>query len=213
MSDHLGENAALYALGMLDEVEAGAVLDHATRCDACSRLLAQAEEDVTAIASEQAQLEPPADLGVRIAHSTALQGAVPPARRSWRAPALAFAAALVIAILPTGYLVTENQRMHQSTMYADAVERIIESPHKQVAFSGSSGMVMYAPDGSWYCVFVKGAQALHVAWMHDGKMTMLGTMVRHGNVALLYLPNSHRMDQLAIMSDDEVVGRANLTFD
>ena len=73
-------------------------------------------------------------------------------------------------------------------------------------------MVMYGNDGSWYCVFAKGAKALSVVWKHDGQTTMLGTMVQHGDVALLYLPKSHRMDQLAIMSGDQVVSQVSLAF-
>ena len=203
MIDHVGENAALYALGMLDDGESAEVLMHAASCDACTRLLAQAEDDVTAMAMAQPQLEPPALRPPSI---------VSRPRRAWTAPALAFAAAIAVAILPMSYLYNENQRMHQSTMYADAVQRIIEMPHRQVAFTGSKAMVMYSPDGSWYCVFARSAKALHVAWLHDGQQTMLGTMVLHGDVALLYLPKSHKMNQLAIMNDGQIVGQANLVF-
>ncbi|HVA28118.1 MAG TPA: hypothetical protein VNF68_08055 [Candidatus Baltobacteraceae bacterium] len=125
---------------------------------------------------------------------------------------LAFAAAIAIAILPTSYLILQNRSMHSSMMYADAVERIMNGPHRMVAFTGTKAMVMYGNDGSWYCIFAKGAKALHVVWKHDGQMTNLGTMVQHGDVALLYLPQSHRMDQLAIMNDGEVVAQANLVF-
>lgn len=203
MSDHLGENAALYALGMLSERETAGVLAHASACDACGRLLAQAEDDVATIAATQPQFEPPATI---VPFERAAR------RRAWYAPALAFAAALILAIVPASCLVTANQRMHQATMYADAVQRMIESPHRTVAFSGQKGMVMYATDGSWYCVFARGAKALSVAWVHDGQRTMLGTMVPHGDVALLYLPKSHKMNQLAIMNDGQVIGQANLVF-
>ena len=203
MIDHIGDNAALYALGMLDESESLAVLQHAASCDACSRLLAQAEDDVAAMAAAQTQLEPPAVLRPLRPRVT---------RRAWSAPALAFAAALVIALLPMGYLVNENRAMHDSVAYADAVERMVNSPHKQVAFKGTDAMVMYGNDGSWYCIFARGAKAFHVAWLHDGQQTMLGEMVTHGDVAMLYLPKSHKMNQLAIMSDGQVLSTANLVF-
>jgi len=213
MIDHIGESAALYALGMLDDFESAEVMTHAATCDACRRLLAQAEDDVTAMALAQQQLEPPAELAARLARGIASAPSAPRAvSRSWYAPALAFAAAIAIAILPTGYLISQNQSMHQSMAYADAVESMMNSPHRTVAFKGSDAMVMYANDGSWYAVIAKGAKALHVAWLHDGQKTMLGTMVPHGDVALLYLPKSHRMDKLAIMNDDEVVAQANLVF-
>jgi len=72
---------------------------------------------------------------------------------------------------------------------------------------------MYAPDGSWYCIIIRGASApLHVMWPHDGTQTMLGTAMPHGDIALLYLPKSHRMDQLSLMQDGHVVGQAQLVF-
>jgi hypothetical protein len=205
MIDHIGDNAALYALGLLGERDGAEVVAHAATCDPCARLLAQAEDDVAAMAAAEPQYEVPAGFAPRPV-------AAPIARRSWYAPALAFAAALLLAILPTSYLITQNRAMHASMVYADAVERMMSSPHRTVAFKGSNAMVMYGTNGSWYCIFAKGAQNLHVAWIHDGQTTMLGTMVPHGDVALLYLPKSHRMDQLAIMSDGEMVAQANLVF-
>ena len=44
------------------------------------------------------------------------------------------------------------------------------------------------PDGSWYLIVVHDAsKALGVAWMHDGRHTMLGRTVPRGSVAMLYL--------------------------
>jgi hypothetical protein len=60
---------------------------------------------------------------------------------------------------------------------------------------------------------VRGAsKPLSVAWMHDGQQTMLGSAVPKGNVAMLYLPKSHRMDHLALMDGDRVVGEASLSW-
>jgi hypothetical protein len=89
----------------------------------------------------------------------------------------------------------------------------MDSTHRSVAFAGADAQVMYSPDGSWYCVIVRNAkQALNVVWMHDGEKTMLGPTEVHGDVALLYLPKSHRMDDLALMQGDHVVGQARLVY-
>jgi hypothetical protein len=48
--------------------------------------------------------------------------------------------------------------------------------------------------------------------MHDGEQTMLGQAVPHGDVAMLYLPKSHRMDQLALMDGAQVVAQASLRY-
>ena len=44
--DHIGENAELYALGELDELEAARVERHARTCAACSSRLGDAEATV-----------------------------------------------------------------------------------------------------------------------------------------------------------------------
>jgi len=205
MTDHLGELAALYALGMLEPAEQRAADEHLAHCDACRRLLAQAESDVTAMAAAQMPIEPPSRF-------FAARAAMPAPRRNtaW----LAAAAALLIAVLPAGYLLQANLSMHQD-MAADAqaIARVATSPHRTAAFSGADARVMYAPDGSWYCIVIRGASTpLHVLWPHDGTTTMLGTAVPHGDVALLYLPKSHRMAQLTLMQGDREVGQAQLVF-
>jgi anti-sigma factor RsiW len=205
MTDHLGEVAALYALGILEPHEERAAQEHLLGCDACRRLVAQAEADVTAMAAAQTQFEPPRTAPVRVAQ--------PPAF-GLRRMLLAAAAAFAIAILPAGYLFEQNLTMHQA-MQADAqaMARVAMSPHRTVAFSGADAHVMYGPDGSWYVIVIRGASApLHVMWPHDGTKTMLGTAVPRGDIALLYLPKSHRMDQLTLMLDNREVGQAQLVF-
>ncbi len=207
MTDHLGELAALYALGMLEPPEQRAAEEHLTHCDACRRLLAQAESDVASIAAAQTQLEPPARFfapePVRPARQTAQYNV-----------GLAVAAALLIAVIPGAYLLQENLRMHRDLLAdTQAIARVATSPHRTVAFSGTDARVMYAPDGSWYCIVIRGASApLHVLWRHDGTSTMLGTAMPHDNVALLYLPKSRRMDRLTLMQGDREVGQAQLVF-
>lgn len=206
MTDHLGEFAALYALGVLEPHEARAAEEHLLSCDACRRLLAQAQSDVTAIAASQPQIDPPLRQRSRIPRP-----AFPAfSHRPW----LAAAAAVAIAMLPVGYLLEQNLGMRQAMLTdAQAMARVATSPHRTVAFSGTDGRVMYGPDGSWYCIVIRGATApLHVMWAHDGRQTTVGMAVPHGDIALLYLPKSHRMDRLSLMQNGVVVGQARLVF-
>jgi anti-sigma factor RsiW len=205
MTDHLGELAALYALGILEPHEERVAEQHLLSCDACRRLVAQAQADVTAMAAVQMQYDPPKTARIPIER---------PALFTFPRLLLAAAAALVIAILPVGYLLEQNNTMHQAMLAdAQAMARVATNPHRSVAFSGVDGHVMYGPDGSWYVIVIRGASApLHVMWPHDGTKTMLGTAVPRGGVALLYLPKSHRMDQLTLMLDGREVGQAQLVF-
>ncbi len=201
MTAHIDEDAALYVLGLLNEQEQAAVDEHVATCQACGKLLAQAYDDVAAMAAAEPQHEVP----------------VPrPARRvaRWQPAFAALAAAVLLALLPSAYFYEQNQAMHQAMLAdADAMARIASSPHRSVEFTGASANVMYASDGSWYCVVVRGAKKpMNVAWMHDGRQIMLGTAVPHGDVAILYLPRSHRMEQLALLSDDRMIAQARLVF-
>ncbi|MBV8639250.1 MAG: zf-HC2 domain-containing protein [Candidatus Eremiobacteraeota bacterium] len=200
MTAHIGEDAALYALGLLDEREQATVDAHVATCQACALLLAQAYDDVAAMAAAQPQFKPPPQ---RV-H----------AARRWQPALAALAAAFVLALLPSAYFYRENVAMHQAMVAdASAMARVASTPHRVAEFRGTSANVMYGADGSWYCVVVRGAKKpMDVAWMHDGRQTMLGTAVPHGDVAILYLPQSHRMDQLALLADDRMVGQARLLF-
>jgi anti-sigma factor RsiW len=209
MTDHIGDDAALYALGMLEPDERDRIDAHAASCDACVRLLGQAEADVTAAILTQPIAAPPvADLASKRA------AVAKPAR--YAMPVRALAAALVVALLPLGYFYQQNRAMQVAmSMESDAMTRMAASPHKVVAFAGSDAKVIYGKDGSWYCVVVHGVRTpMNVMWMHDGTQTDLGrvTPMPHKDMALLYLPASHRMDQLALVSNGQIVAQAQLVF-
>jgi Putative zinc-finger len=210
MSAHLGDLASLYALGALDERERHEADEHLDGCEACRRLLAQAEADVTAMEAAQEQYEPPAALRQRLA------GAIHerPRTRSIAGTWTSVAAAILIALLPAGYLWHQNAEMHAAmTADAAAISRIASTPHRVASFSGMNAQVMYGADGSWYCIVIRGArEGLDVVWPHDGVQTTLGTAEAHGDVALLYLPKSHRMGRLTIVHGNRVLGQAQLVF-
>lgn len=211
--DHLGEDAALYALGALDDAARELVDEHVAVCAACAHLLGRAEADVTAMVEADRQTPAPSELQLRVA-------------RSWRAPQTrpvwatyaAVAAGLLVGVLPSAYFWQQSQATHNAMVAdSDAMNRLATTPFKTAAFGGmddgATARVMYATNGSWYVVLVHGAStALQVAWMHDGQRTMLGTPHMHGDVAMLYLPKSHRMDQLALVDGERIVGQAQLVF-
>ena len=209
--DHLRDTADLYALGALDDAEREAVDKHVAHCEECAALLGEAEARVTVLIEADGRYVPEAPLERRVTPIVRRRPALPYAFA-------AVAAAFVIGLLPSAYFWQQNQAMH-ATMLADAaaMNRLASMPHRSAEFStmngNSAARVMYAPDGSWYVVLIRGAsRALSVAWMHDGQRTMLGTATPYGEVAMLYLPNSHRMDQLALMDGERVVAKAQLAY-
>ncbi len=218
--EHIGDSAELYALGALADDEQAAIEAHLRECSQCARAVASAERDVSLIASmEERQLAPP-DLERRIeaiVQTDGIQAKTRVRRFAWPLPA-ALAAALVVGLLPSAYFWSQSQGLHRDMLaQSAAMGRLASSPHRIAIFRAAQGEmpaeVAYAPDGSWYVVVVRGAsRALAVAWMHDGRRTMLGTATPRGNLAMLYLPKSHRMDRLALMDGDRVVAEATLSW-
>jgi hypothetical protein len=203
MSVHIEDDAALYALGLLDERDSTAIEEHVRECEACRASLAQAEADVAAIETASAQFEPPALRYPQVRESARFPG--------WFA---AVAAAVLIALLPSAYLAYQNVSMHAEMQNeAQAMARIASSPHRVASFTGLDAKVMYGKDGSWYCIIIRGAQqGLQIVWPHDGVQTVLGTASTHGDVAWLYLPKSHRMDTLSVVLAGRTVAQARLNF-
>lgn len=216
-SEHVGEFAALYALGILDESTRDAVDRHVGSCASCARLIASAQDDVATMVAAGPSHDPPVAL---VAPATALAAphvSVRGARAPWTAWG-ALAAALLVGLLPTAYFWQQNRAMHATmASHAEAIERLASAPVRTAVFTpmggGTTAHVMYPADGSWYVVLVRGAsKALDVVWMHDGQRTMLGTTQPYGDVAMLYLPKSHRMDQLALLEGQRIVAHAQLAY-
>jgi hypothetical protein len=217
---HVADLAELYALGVLDDDARAAVDAHLQHCPSCAAFIASAERDVALIASMESRLQAPPELQGRIERLVDTGMTLLPERayaRKWTLPA-ALAAALIVGLLPSVYFWSENRSMHGAMLtQSAAIERVAGAPHRTTAFhvmpGGSPADVMYAPDGSWYVVVVRGSsRPLSVAWMHDGTHTMLGDAIPRGNIAMLYLPKSHRMDRLALMDGDRVVAEAALSW-
>jgi hypothetical protein len=213
---HFGERAALYALGALDDVESHALEAHLRVCAACTKLVGEAEREVDTIVSLEARRRAPQELSERI-ERLLVPARAPAHRMPWPRFA-AVAAAFLVGILPSAYLWERNRAMQDAMLSeSSAMDRLAASAHRTASFRPSIGAlaakVMYAPDGSWYVIVVRGAShALRVAWMHGGRATMLGDVVPHGRIAMLYLPKSHRMEQLALMDGQLVVAAAQLPY-
>jgi anti-sigma factor RsiW len=218
--EHCGDIAEAYALGILDDAERVAVEEHLRECPTCAQLVSAAESDVALIASMEPQSAAPSELRRRIDRlfhnerwsSLARIGAAPffPT---------AIAAALVIGLLPSIFFWSETRAMHAAMLAQNAaMERIVAQPHRTATFAAmppaTMAQVAYAPNGSWYVVIVRGiSKPLSVAWLHEGGRTILGDAVPHGNLAMLYLPTSHRMDRLALMDGDRVVAQTSLSWE
>lgn len=220
--EHIEDLAQLYALGSLDELERARVERHIATCDTCRRELQYAEDAVTMLATAQArpQREAPAALKERLDRS--LTGSSRRGRLTWHPFAAAVAAAIVLAFIPTWVAVDRNTAliaMHQDELalarLADAGTQI---DHAQFMSPSQpklpmNAKVLYGPHGDWYYVVVMHPKpGMQVAYVHDGRMEMLGNVAMHGDSGTLYLPVNHKMDELALLEGSTVVADAHLVY-
>jgi anti-sigma-K factor RskA len=218
--ERCGDLAEFYALGILGDAERTEVEQHLRECPACAHLVGAAENDVATIASTEPILPAPVDLHRRVDRLFQRERARSFARlrtMPWGVPA-AVAAALIVGTFPSIYFWSQSQAVEVAMQtQSAAMERIASEPHRIASFAAmpptATAQVAYAADGSWYVIVVRGeSKPLSVAWMHGGKKTMLGDAVPQGNLAMLYLPKSHRMEHLALMDGDRIVAQATLSW-
>lgn len=216
MTAHIEELAELYAVGSLDDAERERVRSHVADCTQCAARVQEAENAVAEIAMGQPMYEPSHVLGQRLRESIASAGRA----RHWVTIGLAVAAALAIAFIPT-WLAVDRSRVATQAMRQDerALARIAAAP----AFNRAPFMspqkrpmdakVLYGSKGDWYYVVVMHPKpGLQVAYVHNHRMEMLGTVQMHGESGSLYLPVNHRMDELALVQDDTVIAAAHLAY-
>jgi hypothetical protein len=216
--EHIDEFAELYALGSLDDLERARVERHSATCSACAARLYDAVETVAEIAAGEPAFEPSARLRER------LQTSIASPRRGfavrWWQGAVAVAAALVLALIPA-WLAVDRSLLVSQAMRQDerALARIAAAQpfNRAVFFShGKRPMdakVLYGPRGDWYYVVVMHPKPdMQVAYVHAGRMEMLGTVAMHGESGTLYLPVNHKMEELALLQDGAVVAAAHLAY-
>jgi hypothetical protein len=219
MTDHIDELAELYAIGSLDEFENARVERHVVQCAPCAARLHEAETTVAALAQAQAlpEHEPPATLRARLDRS--LDSSARRGILTWHPFAAAVAAAIVLALIPTFVAVDRNSALVAMRQDEAALARLASAgtqiDHAQF-MSGTQPMnatVLYGPRGDWYYVVVMHPRpGMQVAYVHGGRMEMLGTVAMHGESGTLYLPVNHKMDELALLEGSTVVADAHLVY-
>lgn len=219
MTDHIDELAELYAIGSLDELESARVERHVAQCPPCATRLHDAETTVASLAQAQAlpAREPPATLQARLDRS--LDSSARRGILTWHPFAAAVAAAIVLALIPTFVAVDRNSALLAMQQDERALARLASAgtqiDHAQF-MSGTQPMnakVLYGPRGDWYYVVVMHPRpGMQVAYVHGGRMEMLGTVAMHGESGTLYLPVNHKMEELALVEGSTVVADAHLVY-
>lgn len=217
MTEHIDEFAELYALGSLEDLERARVERHVASCETCAIRLKNAEETVAEMAHPESLQEPPAQLQARLERSIGTR-----ARASLR-PFLPFGAAvaavLILTLIPT-WVAVDRSRSSTQAMRQDSAAwaRIASAPFNHAQFVTPrnhpvNAKVIYGMRGDWYYVVVMHPKpGMRVAYVHGGRMQMLGTVAMHGEMGTLYLPIDHKMNELALLEGPTVVADAHLAY-
>ncbi len=215
--EHVGDNAELYALGLLDAAQRAAVEAHVAGCTDCLRSLGQAEETATALAATLPRVTVSTESTARFARAAGAASSA--TRRQFPAwfGALALAAALVVALGTAWYAnalrrgAPENARL--------AIATIVRSHFLHVAMTtvpaagALAAKVLYARDGSWLYVLVDGTrERLDLRATVGGRSVALGTLEPAGDAGSLFVRTSARPTAVELLSKGSLVAKALLLY-
>jgi hypothetical protein len=203
MNEHLGEDAELFALGVLDDDERARVEAHAAECVECSRRLGEAETVVAELAS-----------------SYTGQGkvvALPQRARSrgWMATAAAFAVAIGVTIAS----LVQTQHLQARLSADDAILATIATSHfnhttfTKAAADGPTAKVINGRHGEWLYVIVDAPVSdMHVVANRAGTNVDLGTLQIHGRTSTLFKRDPGTLDRIDLQRNGSVIETAKPSY-
>ncbi len=219
VTEHVGEFAESYALGVLDQQERSNIDAHAVSCGSCARALGEAEATVAALDDVFVSLvEPPARLGLRISASSELAASsiqpalhdVSPRRRLNRLMTgflAAAAAILLFAGVSAGVLFQRSTTMRQAAQDSSVLATIATSHFKHASFTAHTlgapiAKVLYARDGRWFYVIVDSASCdCRLVARSDTAQRDLGYPNVRGNTATRFVSDFSRPTSLELVRD------------
>ena len=223
---HVGENAELYALGLLEARERAAIDAHVAGCSTCMRRVGEAEETAAILAQSLPRYAVSPRLAERLARAANAPEQVRAGRPvvvhlprrvhpAWFAGMAAVAAA--IAITFSGYETFRERSSLQTEEVALATVARSHFFHQTLANAAPSdsltAKVLYARDGAWFYVIVdEPPPALHVMETVGGVERDLGPPLTDGRVETLFVPNAGHPSQIELRSGSTPVASARLTY-
>ncbi len=214
MTEHLGENAELYPLGLLDDDAVHDVERHIALCFACAERVAQAQSVAAALAAALPQATPSPALERRLRESARPQ----PGAAKARASIFPFGLAAAIALIFLG-LGWQTLVLHQQLKADDvALVTMVHSHFNHVSMAPESAnpvaaKILYARDGSWiYIIADKPGGSLHaIAETATGTID-LGVLPGTGETASLLLHPRERIRSVTLQRAGTDVASARLMY-
>ncbi len=235
MIDHIGEDAELYALGMLDSARRAEVELHIVGCDACLERVGAAEATALSLAAPLPRVEPSPGLRARLLAS-AVENAPPAggARAGRLAVRLArervergrlslwgrlAAAAILVLAVGLGFSFYRNAQLNAALRDDDlAFVSVVHSHFEHVTLrpigtAAPAAKVLYAKDGSWIYVLVDRARSkLRVEATVGGVRREFGTLAPHDGVATLFERHAGKPSFIVLVGPAGPVASALLQY-
>ena len=192
---HIGENAELYAIGTLDDLERQRVEAHVANCADCLRRLGQAEETVLGLERETPAEPLPANARAPRFASRGTAG--------WWIGVVAAAAALVL-----GYLLPHPQAPSNGAAQVAMINSHFN--HAQFVGGGPPAKVIYARDHSWYYVIIEGSHTYAVDGIGSNGRTDVGTTTPRDGTSELFVPHAARFKQIDLREGTNIIATAQI---
>ena len=197
MTQHLDDDAELYALGFTERERSDEIEAHLATCAACCARVAAAES-----------------VGASLAAALPPMPAAKSQRRTWW-PQLATAAAVVFAATS----VLEGNVVHVASDRAqrtDVALSVLASAHfAHTTLTSNPGIVaktIYSRDGSWVYVVANGAPAgAHLTLREGAANHDLGAL-ETGTPSTLFVRQPGRGDEFDLVVDGKVVARGKPAY-
>ncbi len=214
MTEHLGENAELYPLGILDDDAARDVERHIALCSACAERVAQAEAVAASLAAALPLATPSPALEQRLRESARPQLGAAKARASTFRFALA--AAFALAFLGLGW---QTLVLHEQLKAEDvALVTMVHSHFNHVSMSPESAnpvaaKILYARDGSWvYIIADKPGGSLRAVAQTAAGTVDLGALASTVETATLLVHPRERIKSMVLQRAGTNVASAKLAY-
>jgi hypothetical protein len=213
VTEHLGENAELYPLGILDDDATRNVERHIALCSECAERVAQAQAVAVSLAAALPLATPSPALERRLRDSARPQPSVK--LRASLFP-FALAAAFALAFLGLGWqALVVRERLAAEDV---ALVTMVHSHFSHVSMSPESAnpvaaKILYARDGSWiYIIADKPGGPLRAVAHTPAGVADLGALGSAGETATLLVHPRARIRSITLQRAGTDVASAKLAY-
>jgi anti-sigma factor RsiW len=214
VTQHLGDDAELYPLGMLDDDAVREVERHIAHCSDCAARVAQAQMVGASLAAALPAASPSPALERRLSAAVRSRPVASKLRANLFRYAVAAALALVFLGLGLQTLLLRGRLASDDV----ALVTMVHSHFNHVSMSPESAnpvaaKILYARDGAWvYIIADKPGGSLHALARTASATTDLGALASSGQAATLLVRPRERILSITLQRAGTSVASARLVY-